>query len=1080
VTWNAAARKYTSARLYETATNQGRFRLVETTAPYSYNIGTPNYWDFTLNRVAATFTVTRKNAPVYARIPIQKLDNNTETDTAQGDATLAGARYQLFYNETRRHPDGTAYTAGEPVLIDSAGLQRATGEPYIVTTDAAGKAEFRSLFPMKYFVLEIPSDLSGADLLTGSEGYLLDPIKHEVDASCLAVKPISVTVSLTSKEQVKKQGFDILKLGADGEESEYMPLLDAGFTVYLISSLTKVANGTLPKPAAGWTGKDFTGIDFAQETAAMIDGVVQPERFTDALGKLTFPEYPYGAYVVVETTVPAGYRHIDPFLVKITEDNRVHQPWRYFSDSDKFWVRIVKKDAETGNTILGKNAAYRLFSLTENRYVEMLVSYPVPVTYGTLAHPFETGEDGKLILPQRLRYGTYRLEEVTAPEGYVLAKSEQTDPPVYNASGAGTPKPSGDVILDFTGLIYDEDIRDDVIEVVQQNEPQKGHINLLKEKEDPGDAASPPYDRLPMAGAEFRLYAAEDIYAQDGSGAVVYEDGAWVGSMTTGADGKTALNALPLGKYVLREYALGDDDKVLIGGALRSKYYFADDIEIEFTAQNQNVAILYNNQALLDVYRLGKITIEKTGERPEGVDEPLEGVVFEVTARKDIYDEITGEKVWEAGDLVGRIVTDENGEATLDDLLPGDYTLRETQAPAGYLLVDDREFTIADRDAQDKFEFYTWDIIDKRNIRIAVEVDKDTIRRTAAAFVSLEGQRGYHNVGEEDERYRYDVDFRSTSNIEADEFVVDDNLENAREQLVRVEELWTPVVWGDSDGKWNLWYKTNKTRDRVVYSEVSAYDPAFANPDDPDHNIVSYPNTGFRLWAQNLNTGERYHFSVSDLPLAKGEYLTALRFEYGHVEVGFTSKNYADRSQDGEHRGEAKGPVDLGEDTARLDLLGGADRTRTSGSIAGDIVDWTPNPAQPFYPQDPADGARLEAAALLPASYLVSAVRPMADVNIVSSVSARIARQVGKDTLKDFDQDAVVTKELVTFAVADQTFAPGSVDADSLLGKLGKPAATADDFRFLEWLLVFFSATLVLVLLLGAKSLRRQRALYEN
>jgi hypothetical protein len=1075
VTWNPVTRKYKSERLFETKTNGGRFRLVETAAPYSYKIGTPNYWDFTLNHVKTTFTVTRDNAPVYAKIPIQKLDNNTETAVPQGDATLAGARYQLFYNETKEHPDSTKFTKDEPVLLDENGIQRTAGDPYIVTTDAAGKAEFTALFPMKYYVREIPSDPSGDDTITGSEGYLLDPVKYEVDASCLTTDPVSVTRNVVSKEQVKKQGFDILKIGEQGAESEYKPLLGAGFTVYLISSLTDVANGKLARPAGGWTWKDLSGIDFTSETAARIDGIVQPERFTDSFGKLAFPEYPYGTYVIVETTIPTGYRHIDPFIVRVTYDDRIHQPWRYFSDTDKFWVRVVKKDAETDNIILGKNAAYRIFDLTENKYVEMRVTYPAPVVYGTLSHPFETGENGKLLLPQPLAYGTYRLDEVTAPIGYVLAGNEQTDTPVYGPSGTSMPNPAADIILDFTGLLYDPDADDDVIEVVQENEQQKGHINLLKEKEDPDDTGTPPYDKLPMTGVEFRLYAAEDIYAQDGSGDVVHAEGDFVGAMTTDADGKAAMAGLHLGKYVLREYAAGDHDKAMIGGALRNRYYFAEDIQIEFTAQEQEVAVIFSSQKLLDAYRLGKIVIQKTGEKTK---EPLADAVFEVTARKDIYDAFENKKVWSKGDIAGMVTTDENGRAMLADLLPGEYTLRETEAPVGYLPVPDKDFTIGFRGRTEKFEFFTWNLIDRRDdLIVAVEVDKDTIKRTSAAFVSLPDQRDYNNVGEEDEKYRYDVDFRSTSSVDVDEFVVDDNLENAREELIYAAELWTPIVWGDSDGKWNLWYKTNKTRDNEVYSEVSAYNPLFANPDDPDHDIVVYPNTGRKLWAAGLDTDQRYHFCVSDLPLAKGEYLTALRFEYGHVEVGFTSKNYSDKSQDGEHRGKRKGTVDLGKDNARLDLLdAGAGQDRYDGSIVGSTVNWTPAPDAPFYPSDPDAAAALKSAALAPATYLVSAAKPMDDINIVSSVSARIAKVGAAAVRTDYDQDAVITKELDTFAIEDEKIEPGSVDSDSLISKIGKAFKTADPFRFAQWFLTLLAAAVALAILLLARKTRKERS----
>ena len=290
-------------------------------------------------------------------------------------------------------------------------------------------------------------------------------------------------------------------------------------------------------------------------------------------------------------------------------------------------------------------------------------------------------------------------------------------------------------------------------------------------------------------------------------------------------------------------------------------------------------------------------------------------------------------------------------------------------------------------------------------IIISCEVNKDTIKRTSAAYVSLPGYEGFNNVGKTDEMFRYDIDFRSTSNVDVDEFVVDDPLENVRLNHVRVELLWTPIVWGDIDGTFNLWYRTNMTDDSAVYSDVAA-NRAITDP--------VFTNTGFKLWAQGLSATSRVKLDVTDLGLAEGEYITAMRFEYGAVKVGFTSMNYARTAINGEHRSESHGPLVL--QANNVEILQEAAPQRPPNfinSIFGNTVDWTPDAKRHDY----AEGAA-NAAGLQPISYMVSAVKPMYDEDIINSAISRIA--LGE--LNDWDQDAVVTRLISTFGVESQEF----------------------------------------------------------
>ena len=83
--------------------------------------------------------------------------------------------------------------------------------------------------------------------------------------------------------------------------------------------------------------------------------------------------------------------------------------WRVFDDRPfEFLLKIVKKDAQTGNTVLKAGASYKIYDVTNKKYVEQVVQYPKKEKISV----FKTNEEGYLITPQELKCSTYRIEEV--------------------------------------------------------------------------------------------------------------------------------------------------------------------------------------------------------------------------------------------------------------------------------------------------------------------------------------------------------------------------------------------------------------------------------------------------------------------------------------------------------------------------------------------------------------------------------------------------------------------------------------------------------------------------------------------
>ena len=152
-------------------------------------------------------------------------------------------------------------------------------------------------------------------------------------------------------------------------------------------------------------------------------------------------------------------------------------------------------------------------------------------------------QNGYVILPNNLKIGNYRIEEVNAPYGYVLN---------HNAF---------EVQVDTnTAYLTDKTSGDAIIEVVMENHPVKGKLTIRKSGEvltsfdkDFG------YEEVSLAEAEFAVYAAEDIFTpdyqrdEDGNRILIYAKDAQVGTVVTDETGSAVNEDLPLGTYRIEE-----------------------------------------------------------------------------------------------------------------------------------------------------------------------------------------------------------------------------------------------------------------------------------------------------------------------------------------------------------------------------------------------------------------------------------------------------------------------------------------------------------------------------------------------
>ena len=488
------------------------------------------------------------------------------------------------------------------------------------TTDKNGQ------FTTKYYVCS--NDWTVREI-SPSEGYLLDRTIHKVGA-----EPELYTVEFNSTandvtEQVIKGNIAIIKHTDSGETQLETPETGAAFEVF--------------RKAAG-------SFDAAKETERDI-------LTCDENGFAQTKDMPYGIYTVRQTSGWEGRELMKPFDVFISKDG---QTYRYLINNANFesYIKVVKKDAETGNTIPYAGAGFQIYDPNGN-LVTMTFTYPEVTTIDT----FYTTADGELITPQTLEYGKgYSLVEVQAPYGYVL-NSE----PVYF-----------DVMQENSEI--DSGIT--VIEVVRSNMAQKGTITVSKSGEvfssvnEAGGLYQPVYAVRGLEGAVYEITAAEDIYTLDGT--LRASKGEVVDTVTTGADGTAVSKELYLGKYEVKEITAP------FGMVLNEKIH-----AVELVYAGQNVAVTETAASFYNERQRVEIDLIKRLIADEAYGIGKNGEIFDVTFGLYAEKELTAADgtVIPADGLIEIISLDENGRGKVKTDLPIEsYYVKELATNSAYIL----------------------------------------------------------------------------------------------------------------------------------------------------------------------------------------------------------------------------------------------------------------------------------------------------------------------------------------------------------------------------------------------------------
>ncbi|PEC77700.1 hypothetical protein CON08_20210 [Bacillus cereus] len=411
---------------------------------------------------------------------------------------------------------------------------------------------------------------------------------------------------------------------------------------------------------------------------------------TNEKGIAEVKDLPLGDYFVKEINAPEGYIKVDtPVKVTIDNTNVIELVMKNTRKVENGQFKLLKKDSESGQLLPG--AKFDVIN-KDGKVVETIVT-----------------DDKGEALSKQLPVGSYTLKEVEAPKGYELSSS------------------SVSVDVEANKVV--------TVDVVNKKISEKvtGQFEIVKvDAEDKTKV---------LSDAEFE----------------VYKDGKKVDTLRTDKTGKVVSQKLEPGKYTLKEtkapqgYKLlkeeievvveankvvevqienakelgslqvikkdSESGKVLAGAEFKLKNE-AGQVVGEAKTTNKDGVVKFENLVP------GKYTLEET-KAPEGykalevtveVNVVANEVVKQEVMNEKVKEEITGQleitkvdanntnktlagavfEIWKDGTKIDTLTTNKSGKATSKKLEPGDYTLKEIQAPEGYTLSDkEMKFTIS-------------------------------------------------------------------------------------------------------------------------------------------------------------------------------------------------------------------------------------------------------------------------------------------------------------------------------------------------------------------------------------------------
>lgn len=627
----------------------GEYVIKEAKAPNGYvvDVDQEAVVDITAEK---TYDTELSDKRVNATINLVKEDKDTG-NRPQGDATLTGAVYGLYAKEDILDPsmDGTVIHKKDSLV----------GK---ITTDKNASGTIENLYLGEYYWQEI----------SPSEGYELDETKYPFTASYKDQNTITITVDKTVKETIRTGEFDLIKVITDGSQSEIM-VNEKGAEFVAVLKSDYEANGNDIQKALEYAKENRSEKEYAVLT-------------TNKNGYATSGKLAYGKYIIQQTKKGENAEETDilegTFTFEVTEangqtiikggdtsgnslevgdDGKMH--YHINNRPSDYFLKLVKVDAESGKQIILSDATFKVKNLATGEYIRQKVA-------GVWIDEFNTDKDGYVILPLKLKSGKYQLEEIKAPYNYLL-------------NGTSIP-----FEIKKSEVTSEDEDGDAYIVVTMEDTRVKGSISfekrgevLVGSHEDENGNIVFDYEEQGLEGMTVTVYAKEDII-DPADGTVIYKAGEVVTTATTDKSGKTQVDNLYLGSYIVRETQAPE------GFVISDKEY-----EVTLSYKDDHTAIISDSVTYLNDRQKVHIDLRKVDEDNEA---NLQGAVFGLYASEDIYGveklSKTNSKplIIKKGTLIETATSDENGQVVFNADLPlSKYEIRELKAPIGYASSDE-------------------------------------------------------------------------------------------------------------------------------------------------------------------------------------------------------------------------------------------------------------------------------------------------------------------------------------------------------------------------------------------------------
>lgn len=499
-----------------------------------------------------------------------KADGTATVDDLPKGISFAGETVTLTWTNTRDKGSIsiTKTDGNQPLSGAFFGLYKdaaAAEEPIdIQKTDKNGKALFADLAAGTYYVKEIAAP----------NGYALDE----------TIRPFKIggnndwDVETTIKNTLKEYSLTLVKKGDDGKPLEGVEFEISG-------------NGITKKSASGR------------------DGVV------------TFTGLAFGEYTITEVEAPQGYVKAAPIKVTIDGSDSAERVIQLEPIENKHTKLTVTKFAEDGKTALP--GAEFIIRNAEGKYVKVDgTSFASFADKKEDATAIVTGENGTFTL-EYLPLGKYVLEEIEAPEGYMIVTASK-----------------------------DFEIKNSETRVSINNTKIKTGLKIVKTDEN---------GKL-LEGIKFTLKNSADgfVTASGSGGKYTYTGRGDTGTeFTTDGRGEIFVSGLLWGTYYLSET-----------NAPKGMVEIKDQI-VKVDAENHNKTI---ELKLENRSEKGKIEFTKT----DGAGKGLAGAVFKLKLVEESGTAYSTVKQMYA-------ISDDEGRVSFEDVPYGVYELTEVIAPEGYV-----------------------------------------------------------------------------------------------------------------------------------------------------------------------------------------------------------------------------------------------------------------------------------------------------------------------------------------------------------------------------------------------------------